>query len=166
MVVNKKGGKKGKKGKKIQNNEEDRKLVFKDEEQFQEYAQITKVLGSGRFEVQCFDSKTRLATIRGNMRKKVWVKSGDLILVSLREYEDAKCDIIYLYKPKEVKKLKSLHEIPENVKVNEDLVDKEETVDIGFDFVDEDDELTEEDLKNLKNKEEFKKEFESNFEAI
>ena len=103
MVVKKKGGKKGKKAKKIQNNEEDRKLVFKDEEQFQEYAQITKILGSGRFEVQCFDSKTRLATIRGNMRKKVWVKSGDLILVSLREYEDAKCDIIYLYKPKEVK---------------------------------------------------------------
>jgi len=166
MVFNKKGGKKGKKCKKIQNNEEDRKLVTKDEEQFQEYAQITKALGSGRFEVQCFDSKIRLATIRGNMRKKVWVKVGDLILVSLREYEDSKCAIIYLYKPKEVNKLKAEKEIPENIKVNEDLVDKEETSDIGFDFVDEDEELTEEDIKNLKNKEEFKKEFDLNFSAI
>lgn len=163
MVINKKGGNKAKKHKKVANNEEDRKLVFKDEQQFQEYAQITKVLGSGRFEVQCFDGKTRLSIIRGNMRKKVWVKSGDLILVSLREYEDAKCDIIYLYKPKEVNKLKNLKEIPENVKVNEDMVDKEETKDIGFDFVEEGEE---DDFEELRKKEDFKKDFELNFESI
>ena len=161
-MVFKKGGKKTKKHKKVQANPEDRLLVFKDVEQFQEYAQAQKVLGSARFEVYCFDGKTRLATVRGNMRKKQWVKQGDVILVSLREYEDAKCDIIYLYKPKEVKNLKIYGEIPDTVKVNEDIVDKEDEQDIGIDFEEKDpDEEIEE-----KKKDEFKKDFELNFDAI
>lgn len=36
-----------------------------------EYAQITKMLGSGHLEVQCFDGEKRIAHIRGKMRKKV-----------------------------------------------------------------------------------------------
>ena len=96
------------------------------------------------------------------MRKKQWVKQGDVILVSLREYEDAKCDIIYLYKPKEVKNLKIYGEIPDTVKVNEDIVDKEDEQDIGIDFEEKDpDEEIEE-----KKKDEFKKDFELNFDAI
>lgn len=35
------------------------------------YAQVTRMLGSGRLEVYCFDGQTRLAIIRGNLRKKV-----------------------------------------------------------------------------------------------
>ena len=161
-MVFKKGGKKGKKGKKIKDNEEDRPIVFKDEEQFQEYAQISAVLGSARFTVNCFDGKNRLATVRGNMRKKQWVKNGDVVLVSLREYEDAKCDIIYLYKTKEVKSLKAYGEIPITVKINEDIVDKEEEKDIGIDFEEED----EEQIEDAKKKEDFKNEFDMNFESI
>ena len=37
----------------------------------QEYAQVTKMLGNGRLEAQCFDGEKRLAHIRGKMRKKV-----------------------------------------------------------------------------------------------
>jgi hypothetical protein len=36
-----------------------------------EYAQVTKMLGNGRLEAQCFDGEKRLAHIRGKMRKKV-----------------------------------------------------------------------------------------------
>jgi translation initiation factor 1A len=43
--------------------------VFK--EDGQEYAQVTKMLGNGRLEAQCFDGEKRLAHIRGKMRKKV-----------------------------------------------------------------------------------------------
>jgi Translation initiation factor 1A / IF-1 len=35
------------------------------------YAQVMRMLGSGRLEVYCFDGQTRLAIIRGNLRKKV-----------------------------------------------------------------------------------------------
>lgn len=38
---------------------------------YTEYAQVTKMLGNGRLEAQCFDGEKRLAHIRGKMRKKV-----------------------------------------------------------------------------------------------
>lgn len=45
-----------------------------------EYAQVTRMLGNGRIEAICFDGKTRLAHIRGKMRKRVWVNAVRLKL--------------------------------------------------------------------------------------
>lgn len=36
-----------------------------------EYAQVVKMLGNGRLEAKCQDGESRLAQIRGQMRKKV-----------------------------------------------------------------------------------------------
>jgi translation initiation factor 1A len=96
----------------------ERELSFKEE--MQEYAQIIRLLGDSRFEVQCMDGVKRVAHVRGKMHKKSWVASGDLILVSLREYEPEKCDIILKYNEEEVRKLKTMKEIPESIKVNEE----------------------------------------------
>jgi hypothetical protein len=37
------------------------------------------MLGNGRLEAQCFDGTKRLAHIRGKLRKKVWINSGDIV---------------------------------------------------------------------------------------
>src|SRR5271167_2560319 len=82
------GGKNRRRGKN-ENDNEKRELVFKEEGQ--EYAQVIKMLGNGRLEAMCFDPKgatRRLAHIRGKLRKKVWVNQGDIILLSLREFQD------------------------------------------------------------------------------
>ena len=159
-AVKKKGQKKGKKIK--DSDDIERTLVFKDTLQLQEYAQVVKLLGNCRCEVNCVDGTTRLAHIRGNMRKKVWIKAGDIVIVSLREYEDAKCDIIYLYKLRESKKLKIYKEIPESFKINEDMLENVNEEDIGVDFETEDDKKNKEDME----KEEFNKNFEQNFYDI
>jgi len=62
------GGKNRRRGKN-ENDDDKRELVFR--EDGQEYAQVTKMLGNGRLEAQCFDGEKRLAHIRGKMRKKV-----------------------------------------------------------------------------------------------
>ncbi len=59
-----------------------------------EYAQVLRMLGNGRLEAHCMDGVKRLCHIRGKMRKKVWVNSGDIILVGLRDYQDEKADVI------------------------------------------------------------------------
>ncbi len=64
------GGKNRRRGKN-ENDDDKRELVFR--EDGQEYAQVTKMLGNGRLEAQCFDGEKRLAHIRGKMRKKVRV---------------------------------------------------------------------------------------------
>ena len=163
MPKNTTGGNKAKKQKKPSDNVVERELVFKDITQFQEYAQVTKTLGNKRFELTCFDGKTRLGHARGSLKKKkVFVKLGDVVLVSLREFEDAKCDILDVYTQKEVKSLKSYGEIPNTVR--DDLVENTVEEDIGFDFDNgEEEDIDEEEQKK---KEDFKKDFELNFESI
>ena len=105
------GGNKRKKGKKQV--QEDRELRYKEESE--EYAQITKILGDGRFQCKCADGVDRIAHVRGKMRKRTWLANGDIILVSIREFEPEKCDVVEKYKEKEVAKLKSVGEIPDTM---------------------------------------------------
>merc|ERR1712210_223903 len=94
-----------------------KELEFK--EDGQEYGQVQRMLGNGRCEVQCFDNVKRLCHIRGKMRKKVWVNQGDIVLVSLRDYQDEKGDIIVKYTSDEARSLKAYGELPDTVKINE-----------------------------------------------
>jgi len=131
-MKNKKGGNKTKKQKNLVQVE--RKLELKDENEPQEYAQIKKMFGNSRFEVECFDGQTRLAHARGILKKKkVFVKLNDIVVVSLRDFQDNKCDIIYVYNQNEVKQLKKIGEIPNSVVENEHI---DHEVDIGFDIED------------------------------
>jgi len=110
-----------------------RDLEYKDDGQ--EYAQVVKMMGSGRCEVYCFDGATRLAHIRGAMRNKVWISISDFVLVGLRDFQDNKCDIILKYTTEEVRNLKSYGELPEDTSldVKKDLEEDEEN---PFDFDD------------------------------
>lgn len=129
-----KGGKNRRRGKN-ENEGMKRELVFR--EDGQEYAQVTKMLGNGRLEAMCFDGVKRLCHIRGKLRKKVWINQSDIILIGLRDYQDAKADVILKYTPDEARNLKSYGEFPESVKIN-DIVQFGEEVDdeIEFDEVD------------------------------
>lgn len=127
-----KGGKNRRRGKN-ENDNEKRELVFKEEGQ--EYAQVVKMLGNGRLEAQCFDGARRLAHIRGKLRKKVWINQGDIILLSLRDYQDEKGDVIMKYSADEARSLKAYGELPENAKINEtDTYGDQGDEGIGFEF--------------------------------
>lgn len=111
-----------------------RELIFK--EDGQEYASVTKMLGNGWLETIGCDGTKRLGHIRGAFRKKVWIGVGDVILLSLRDYQDEKADIILKYTPDEARLLKSYGEIPENLKINEteNMGEEEEGADVEFDI--------------------------------
>lgn len=135
MPKNKGAGGKSKRRGKNKNEEEKRELIFK--EHGQEYAHVTKMLGNGRCTAYCFDGKTRLCHIRGKMRKRVWVSVGDIVLVGLREFQDAKCDVILKYSADEARNLKTYGELPANAKIGDFGAggqDDEQTEDCAFDF--------------------------------
>jgi len=139
-----KGGKNRRRGKN-ENEGMKRELVFR--EDGQEYAQVTKMLGNGRLKAMCFDGVERLCHIRGKLRKKVWIAQSDIVLVGLRDYQDAKADVILKYSPDEARNLKSYGEFPESVKINETVTFGEANLDDGIDFEemtssDDDDDLT------------------------
>jgi hypothetical protein len=45
---------------------------------------------------------------------QVWINSGDIILLGLRDYQDAKADVILKYTPDEARNLKTYGELPES----------------------------------------------------
>jgi len=113
-----KGGKNRRRGK--NEGEIKRELIFK--EDGQEYGQVLRMLGNGRLEAQCFDGEKRLCHIRGKLRKKVWVNQGDIILISLRDFQDGKADVIMKYNSDEARQLKAYGELPESAKINETTI--------------------------------------------
>ena len=85
--------------------------------------------------LQCFDGERRLAHIRGKLRKKVWINQGDIILLSLRDYQDEKGDVILKYSADEARSLKSYGELHTDAKINEtDTYGHEGDEGIGFEF--------------------------------
>ena len=114
-MPNKKGGKKFKKGKKQSYN--DKKLIYKNPKEDQEYGKVISTCGNGRFQIECFDGKTRLGILAGNMRKSVWVNNDDIVLISRWEFltESDKCSIVHKYDSDEVSKLQKEGEFPKNI---------------------------------------------------
>lgn len=109
-----------------------RKIIEK--EPGQEYACIIKRLGGPTLSVKCCDGTLRLAKIRGSMMKRCWMKDGDWILVSLREYGE-KVDVIHKYNDDEVRYLRKAGEIFETrTKHDDDLTIVEEENEDAFTF--------------------------------
>tara|TARA_B110000259_G_C13752027_1_gene296984 strand:- start:51 stop:488 length:438 start_codon:yes stop_codon:yes gene_type:complete len=111
------GGKKAKRSKNV-TEVESRVLLFKDSH-LQVYGKIISILGDSRFSILCDDGKTRLGITRGKMKKRIWIKMNDLVLVSFREFEEGKVDIIHKYNEDETKKLKKMGELI-HIKMNEE----------------------------------------------
>ena len=118
-----KGGKSRRRGK--NNNEQNkRELILK--EAGQEYAQVLKMLGNGRLDAFCFDGKTRKCHIRGKMQKKVWINKDDIILISLRNFQDDKADVIHKFTPDEVQELKRKNQLPSKASLNQEEEEDDE----------------------------------------
>lgn len=57
-----------------------------------------KLLGFDRVLVKCQDGHERLGRIRGKMKRRVWIRQGDVVLVSPWDFQsDKKGDIIWRY---------------------------------------------------------------------
>lgn len=59
----------------------------------------SKLLGYERVMVKCQDGHQRLCRIRGKMKRRVWIREGDIVLVSPWDFQsDKRGDIIWRYK--------------------------------------------------------------------
>ena len=67
-----------------------------------------KLLGFDRVLVRCQDGKDRLCRIRGKMKRRGWIREGDVVLVSPWDFQsDKRGDIIWRYRRNQVELLKS-----------------------------------------------------------
>ena len=118
-------------------NPQSSELILK--EQGQEYAKVIALMGEGRVQAICADGVERICHIRGTLRKKVWIVKDDIILVSLRDFQDKKADILVKYFEQEVRQLRSMGEISTIDKTKDSIEDMDGHIggigdDSGFDF--------------------------------
>ena len=73
----------------------------------QVFGTIEQRLGGSKMRVRCLDGKNRLCRVPGRMKRRLWVREGDTVLVEPWELGgDEKGDIIYKYRPNQVHWLK------------------------------------------------------------
>ena len=63
---------------------------------------IIQMLGFDRVRVRCEDGEIRIGRIPGRMKKRVWMRVGDTVLLVPWEFQsDMKCDISWRYRANE-----------------------------------------------------------------
>ena len=67
-----------------------------------------KLLGFDRIMVRCQDGHERLCRIRGKLKRRVWIRVGDIVLVSPWDFQsDVRGDIYWRYRKNETGWLRS-----------------------------------------------------------
>ena len=59
---------------------------------------VQKMLGNDMVVVKCSDGRVRMCRIRGKMKKRIWIREGDAVLVSPWDFDfEKKGDIFWRY---------------------------------------------------------------------
>lgn len=63
---------------------------------------IEALLGTNKLHVRCQDGKIRICRIPGKLRKRVWMKENDVVIVEPWTIQsDKKGDVVWRYSPTE-----------------------------------------------------------------
>lgn len=66
---------------------------------------VDKRLGGSRMYVRSVDGKELMARVPGRVKKFLWIREGDIVLLDPWELDEDKADLIYKYKYNEIKTL-------------------------------------------------------------
>jgi len=58
---------------------------------------VIKIEGGDHIVVKSVDGKVRLGRIRGKMKRRVWIRENDLVLVAPWDFDDGKADVLWRY---------------------------------------------------------------------
>ena len=69
--------------------------------------------GGSRLQLICEDGKRRMGRIPGKLRRRMWVRENDLLIVVPWSFQDSKADVKFRYTPTQTSNLKRNGKIPE-----------------------------------------------------
>jgi translation initiation factor 1A len=56
-----------------------------------------QLLGASRIKIMCADGKYRMGRIPGKIKKRMWIREGDLVIIQPWDFQDEKANIQYRY---------------------------------------------------------------------
>ena len=88
------------------------------------FGRVVEIYGQDRMGVYCEDGAMRTGRIRGKIKKRVWIRKGDLVVVNPWEFDTSvegqneKCEISWRYLKHEVRWLVRNNRLPEVLDLN------------------------------------------------
>jgi translation initiation factor 1A len=67
---------------------------------------IEQRLGGNKMLVNCLDGKTRNSRVPGRLKRDLWLRPGDVVIVEPWELDSEKADVIFKYRPNQIAWLK------------------------------------------------------------
>lgn len=61
------------------------------------FGYVESLLGSNRIKVRGLDGVTRMARIPGKMKKRIWIREGDVVIIVPWDFQKDKADVIWRY---------------------------------------------------------------------
>jgi len=73
------------------------RLRFPKKEEFEQFGIVTQLMGANQVKVMCQDGVERGCRIPGKLRKRVWVRADDLVIVKVWDFQPSKGDIAWRF---------------------------------------------------------------------
>ena len=67
---------------------------------------ITQRVGGSRMIVSCMDGKTRNCRVPGRLKRELWLRENDVVIIEPWEFDNERGDILYKYTKTAVERLK------------------------------------------------------------
>lgn len=63
---------------------------------------IDQRVGGARMIIKCIDGKARNCRVPGRLKRSLWLREGDVVIVEPWEFDNEKGDVLYKYNPAQV----------------------------------------------------------------
>ena len=68
---------------------------------------IEQRLGGNKMMVSCLDGKSRNCRVPGRLKRALWLRPGNVVIIEFWELDKTRGDVIFKYRPNQVEWLKS-----------------------------------------------------------
>jgi|TARA_B100001964_G_C14256468_1_gene612725 translation initiation factor 1A len=69
---------------------------------------VDQLLGASKMRVNCKDDKVRICRIPGKLKRRIWIRAGDIVIVKPWVVQtDKKADVVWRYTKPQVNRLQN-----------------------------------------------------------
>jgi len=72
-----------------------KELVMPEQGEF--LGRVIKLTGGDQVIVKCSDGQTRFCRIRGKLKRRMWIRENDIVLISPWDFDNRRADILWRY---------------------------------------------------------------------
>ena len=73
------------------------KLRFPKKDEFEIFGVVTQLMGANQLKVMCQDKVERGCRIPGKLKKRVWIRENDLVIVKIWDFQPSKGDVVWRF---------------------------------------------------------------------